>query len=566
MAKRERRFEAPVQDMETLIPVIKTAGYVRLSVDKNDRKTESIENQKQVIEAYINRHNENPERKFVLELAGFYEDKGLTGTDFDRKGFENLINDAKSGQINCIIVKDFSRFGRDFLDGCNYIENVLPFLEVRFIAISDQYDSMAHDAASRRFEVRLKNLINEMYALESSEKVSDVKALSQRRGSFIGSRCPYGYRAEWVNGIRTLFPSGDAALEVQRMYAMYLNGATINDILDYLYEKRVNRPKEWLETGKTYAEENEPIFRWRRGSVQDILRNVVYAGDMAQGKYRCRLYEGQKQRQTMTEDDWVVVENTHEALVSKEDFRKASQRVNDELNVQISTGGKKPKRERKNAIYENIFADVVYCGDCGKRLGAMYYQGRIKDVRRYRYYCRGAYVKDHRQCVYKSIAEDKLIEIFQCVIRETLKAYGIRGKDLTQANNKAAQNVIDDIQREQKELLKKKDALEDIIQEAYFDMKRGNKTLLEYNEVRHDAQAKATKYGNEIAALDKRLMHFNREVERQNKFLRSLLKANTTRKLDKVLVNEIVDSIYLYEDERVVINLKIKGGDVCAVG
>lgn len=261
-----------------------------------------------------------------------------------------------------------------------------------------------------------------------------------------------------------------------------------------------------------------------------------------------------------------MVENTHEALVSKEDFRKASQRVNDELNVQISTGGKKPKRERKNAIYENIFADVVYCGDCGKRLGAMYYQGRIKDVRRYRYYCRGAYVKDHRQCVYKSIAEDKLIEIFQCVIRETLKAYGIRGKDLTQANNKAAQNVIDDIQREQKELLKKKDALENLIQEAYFDMKRGNKTLLEYNEVRHDAQAKATKYGNEIAALDKKLMHFNREVERQNKFLRSLLKANTTRKLDKVLVNEIVDSIYLYEDERVVINLKIKGGDVCAVG
>ena len=107
MAKRARRFEAPVQDMETSIPVIKTAGYVRLSVDKNDRKTESIENQKQVIEAYINRHNENPERKFVLELAGFYEDKGLTGTDFDRKGFENLINDAKSGQINCIIVKDY---------------------------------------------------------------------------------------------------------------------------------------------------------------------------------------------------------------------------------------------------------------------------------------------------------------------------------------------------------------------------------------------------------------------------------------------------------------------------
>lgn len=565
MAKKARRFEVPATVVDNSIPVFETGGYVRLSVDKNDKKTESIENQKQVIEAYINRHNENPDRKFILKLAGFYEDKGLTGTDFDRKGFEDLINDAKSGRINCIIVKDFSRFGRDFLDGCNYIENVLPFLEVRFIAISDQYDSMANDAASRRFEVRLKNLVNEMYALESSEKVTDIKALSQRKGSFIGSKCPYGYYAAWVDGIRKLFPAGDAALVVQKIYSMYLGGALINEIADYLFDNRINRPKEWLETGSTYAADDEPIFRWRRGSIQDILRNVAYAGDMAQGKYQCRLYEGQKERKTIDKEDWIVVENTHEALVSKEDYLKASKRVNDELNVQIATAGKKPKRERKNAIYENVFSDVVYCGDCGKRLGAMYYQGRIQDTRRYRYYCRSAYVKDHRQCVYKSIAEDKLIEIFQCVIRETLKAYGIKGKDLTQINNKAAQSVADAIQNEQKELIKKKKVQEDLIQKAYFDMKRGNKSLLEYNEVRYAAQEKATGYSNEIAALDKKLMHFNRDVERQNKFLRSLLKANTTRKLDKVLVNELVDSIYLYEDERVIINLRIKGGDACAV-
>ena len=518
MAKKARRFEAPVQVVDNSIPVYVAGGYVRLSVDKNDKKTETIENQKQVIEAYVNRHNENPDRKFILKLADFYEDKGLTGTDFDRKGFEDLISDARSKRINCIIVKDFSRFGRDFLDGCNYIENVLPFLEVRFIAISDQYDSMANDAASRRFEVRLKNLINEMYALESSEKVTDVKALSQRRGSFIGSKCPYGYYAAWVNGVRTLFPSADAATEVQNIFSMYLDGATINDILDYLYDKRVNRPKEWLDTGKTYADDSEPIYRWRRGSVQDILRNVAYAGDMAQGKYQCRLYEGQKERRTMAEDEWVVVQNTHEGLVSKEDFLKACQRVNDELNVHISNAGKKTKRERKNAIYENVFSDVMYCGDCGKRLGAMYYQGRIQDTRRYRYYCRGAYVKDHRQCVYKSMAEDKLIEIFQCVIRETLKAYGIRGKDLTQANNKAAQKIIRDIEDKQKELLKKKNAQEDLIQEAYFDMKRGRKTMVEYNEIRHEAQERVNSYGDEIADLDKKLMHFNRDMERQNKF------------------------------------------------
>lgn len=565
MPKKSRRFETAEQVIDNSIPVYEAGGYVRLSVDKNDRKSESIENQKQVIEDYIQSHNENPDRKFIIKLSGFYEDKGLSGTDFDRAGFEELMLDARSGKINCIIVKDFSRFGRDFLDGCNYIENVLPFLDIRFIAISDNYDSMAHDAASRKFEVRLKNLTNEMYALESSEKVTAVKTISQKRGSFIGSRCPYGYKAEWIDGIRTLVPAGDAAYEVQQMFSMYLAGASINDLLDYLYEKRVNRPKEWLETGKTYAEADEPIYRWRRGSVQDILRNVAYAGDMAQGKIQCRLYENQKERVAVPKENWIVVENAHEPLVSKKDFKLASKRVNEELNMQISQGATAPKRIRKNAIYENVFGDVVYCGDCGKRLGAMYYQGRIKDTRRYRYYCRGAYVKDHRQCVYKSISEEKLLEIFHCIIRETLKSYGIRGKDLTQANNKAAQQIIEDIQKQQQKLLKQKDLLEDEVGEAYFAMKRGNKTLDEYNKIRRESRLKEKEYADEIESLDKKLMHLNRDVERQNKFLRSLLKADTSRKLDKVLVNEIVDSIYLYEDERVVINLKIKGGIAYAV-
>ena len=192
MPKKSRRFETTVPEADIPIPVFETGGYVRLSVDKDDRKSESIENQKQVIEDYIQKHNDNPNRKFIIKLAGFYEDKGLSGTDFDRAAFEELMHDARSGKINCIIVKDFSRFGRDFLDGCNYIENILPFLDIRFIAISDNYDSMAHDAASRKFEVRLKNLTNEMYALESSEKVTAVKTISQKKGSFVGSRCPYG--------------------------------------------------------------------------------------------------------------------------------------------------------------------------------------------------------------------------------------------------------------------------------------------------------------------------------------------------------------------------------------
>ena len=564
MPKKQRRFE--ITEDNSLYEGFKTylvGGYVRLSVDKHDRKTESIENQKDAIELFVKNNNENPARKFNLKIKDFYEDKGLTGTNFERAGFERLLADAKAGTIEAIIVKDFSRFGRDFLEGSNYIENIFPFLGIRFFAIGDHYDSMAHDAESKRFEVRLKNLINDMYAKDGSKKIVDVKRLSQKKGSFVGSKCPYGYRAEWIDDIRTLVPDGETADVVRDIFRIYNSGASITEVIDTLYEKKVLRPGEYIKTGHVRWEEGDKHYRWRRGTVQDILRSMVYAGDLAQGKFEQRLYDGLKDRKTIDKADWIVIEDSHEALVSREEYELASQRVDRELNLDIANGAKRNKSKiRKNAIYENVFGDVIHCGDCGKRLGASYYQGRIKDIRNYRYYCRGQYSYDERQCKNKSITEEKLLVVFQQVIKDTLKASGVKAKDLTNANSKVANGVIDAIKKKQQELAKKKASLEDDVQQAYFDFKKGRISLEEYTVQKNRLPYLEEQYEKQIDELDMKIIHANRDKERQNKFLRSLFKAQTTRKIDRELVNEIVDSIYLFEGERVIINLKFKGGDL----
>ena len=567
MPKKARRFvtSPEFQASQNVIPTYELGGYVRLSVDQHDKKTDSIENQKDVIRQFVLRNNESPDRKMVFSEPKFYEDKGMSGTNFDRLGFEHLMDDIKKGKINCVICKDFSRFGRDFLDSVKYIEQILPMYQVRFISISDHFDSMGDDADTRRFEMRLKNLINDMYAKDISKKISDSKRISQLKGSFVGSRCPYGYKAEWQNRVRVLIPDEEAAEIVKYIFRTYYKGMTIRDIQQELFDKKVLRPKEYLQTGHVYQQEGDPLFLWRRMTIMDMLRNIVYSGSMAQGKSEQRLYEDRKDREFIPEKEWIVKHDTHEALIPVEIFQEVSDRVNRGKNQKIVKSAKeRGKKERKNAKYENIFSDVMYCGDCQKKLGATFYQGRIEDIRKYRYYCRRYYLKDSRKCIKKSITEEKLIEILRLIVRETLKECHIKEKDLVKKNQEAATEILESFRAELAELNKREGECEGKIEDAYFQFKGKDIEVGDYYTVQRKMTVCIEKYNDQKKEIMRKMSQVKREVERQNKFLRSLLKASGREKFDKLLVNELVDSIYLYSDERICINLKFKGGDLYA--
>lgn len=170
-----------------------------------------------MIKEFIQKHNENSDREYEIVVYDIYSDLGKTGTNFDRPGFERMMNDVRAGKINCILVKDFSRFGRNYIETGNYLEKILPFMKVRFISVCDNYDSFAPDAKKQELSMNIKNLVNDAYAKDISAKERAAKRIAQKNGEYVGSTAPYGYCVEKINGIYKLIVEPEAAKIVRRI-------------------------------------------------------------------------------------------------------------------------------------------------------------------------------------------------------------------------------------------------------------------------------------------------------------------------------------------------------------
>jgi DNA invertase Pin-like site-specific DNA recombinase len=298
MARKSRKVlmtapigpELPIIRTETRIA---TAAYARLSVDK-EYKRDSIQTQISLIHDYI---QERPE----LELLDTYIDNGYTGTDFDRPDFTRLMDDVRTGKIQCIVVKDLSRFGRDFLETGYYIETLLPRLNVRLIAINDEFDSSREEDVNS-IAVPIKNLVNEMYAKDFSRKVTAYNDLHRERGDVKLLRSVYGYRRDAENNIYIVNP--DTAPTVQMIFRWYLLGYTPGKIAERLNLMQVMTPLRYKMT----VEKDETVDdsdAWNNGRVRDILRNTIYIGDLAWGRRRKTLFRNVPEHKTPKEE-WVV--------------------------------------------------------------------------------------------------------------------------------------------------------------------------------------------------------------------------------------------------------------------
>lgn len=211
MARTKNRYNAVNQLQEEAIisqENWRTALYARLSVELINRKSESIENQLELMRRYT---SGRPEFSEIFE----YTDKGFTGTDFHRPAFENMMTDVRSGKINCIIVKDLSRLGRDYLETSNLIETIFPFLGVRFISVNDHFDTNEEHNGNKELEIALKNLVNDMYARDVSKRVSTSRKQDQIRGKFLGSIPPYGYKIDYEHPLRQLIVDEPSATIVR---------------------------------------------------------------------------------------------------------------------------------------------------------------------------------------------------------------------------------------------------------------------------------------------------------------------------------------------------------------
>lgn len=298
--------------------VYHTAAYVRLSVEDNKHtgNKESIRMQQYMLEKYI---AVQPD----MQLEGVFCDNGETGTNFERSGFEDMMDEVRRRKIDCIVVKDLSRFGRNYVEAGYYLEKIFPYLGVRFVAVNDHYDTLK-DTNGNDLVLSLKNLVNDLYAKDISQKISSAIAVKQKNGEYIGSLPPYGYRKSPENKNKLVIDEETASV-VRDIFQWRAEGQGIAHVARRLNERNIPSPTmyKYLK-GILKKRPSNAGAVWQAQGVKALTRNPVYAGHMAQRKMRQSLSEGMPQT-TMPSEEWIVVKHTHEPIVSQEIFDKVQE-------------------------------------------------------------------------------------------------------------------------------------------------------------------------------------------------------------------------------------------------
>lgn len=376
----------------------KTAGYIRLSKeDKIKDESNSVTNQKLIIASYIKKNED-------LELFDFYIDDGYSGTTFDRPEYKRMFKDIIDGKVNTIIVKDLSRFGRNHIESDNYLENILPGYNVRFISINDDIDSLKNPKSVNSIAVPLKNLMNDQYARDISEKVRSTLKMKQLNGEFIGVTAPYGYLKNPKDKHKFVIDK-EASYIVKKIFNMILLGKSRKEIAEHLNNKNVLTPSLYkLSKEKTNNEELTLSKKWNAEIVNRVLRNETYIGTLIQNIKTKPNYRTSKLID-VNKEEWIITENHHEPIIGKEKFYEVQQILN-----------RKVKANKNNEI--DLFSGYLKCSHCGKHLVVRKSKNQVY------YYC-SSYIKD-KSCEKYSINKNKLQQIVE---DEIIKKFNIEQLD-----------------------------------------------------------------------------------------------------------------------------------------
>ncbi len=302
--------------------------YARLSSAQDTKKNESIDAQVRIAEKYIEELNKREAEQ--IDIIDRYIDLGKTGSNFNRDEFKRLMQDIRFGSINCVIVKDLSRFGRNYLEAGNYIEKIFPFLGVRFIAIADGFDTGNGGNDTEHMAVEIKNLVNDMYAKDFSAKARQQLKKRREEGSYVGGAAPYGYIVAMSGGtcqgdkkVRKLLPDEKTAEIVRDIYERFVRTESYSAVADDLNSRKINPPYVYKKTGEVFFAFNSGGYKgWDKSAVKRILKSETYIGKLVQGKTSVAA-GNEKNRVHKNREEWVIHENAHEPLVDGALFKKA---------------------------------------------------------------------------------------------------------------------------------------------------------------------------------------------------------------------------------------------------
>ena len=348
MARKSRK-ETVVLPAPEIDATCRAGIYVRLSVEDKHTRTASIETQQLIIARYL---EQNPE----IIVVQTYIDNGATGTNFHRPGFQQMLSDIEAGLINCVIVKDLSRLGRNVIDTGYYIERYFPMQKVRFIAVNDRYDSSSPDNAHDGIIIPLRNMINEAYAMDIARKIKAQQRQAMKDGKYVGGRTPYGY-LKAPDNCHQLIVDPVAAEVVKTMFQWAAEGAGLNTIAVRLNEAGYLSPSHYKRTlGEITHENLVGNGHWQTRTVAKILRAEVYTGDLVQGKTKMVDHQQVK----ADDDNLIIARRTHEPIISHELFTAVQ-----EYRKQVC---EESRAVPKRPYTPNIFKGKVFCADCGRSL------------------------------------------------------------------------------------------------------------------------------------------------------------------------------------------------------
>ena len=494
------------------------AKYLRLSSEDGDKlESDSIENQRNLIDYNIPKYFADKN----IQLIEFVDD-GYTGTNMNRPGMRKLLILAETGEINCVVVKDFSRFARDYVDFGTYVEKKFPIWNTRFISVNDGYDSINFCGITGGVDMALKTIAYAMYSRDLSEKNKSAVKMLNKKGKFTGTYCLYGY-IKSPEDKRKLIIDPVASEIVKRIFNMKAGGMTNTEIAHILNKEKIMTPGEYKENTIPNSREwknSKGYSQWNSSTVSRILHNEQYTGKLISGKSECIVMGSQKKR-LIPKESHIVANNAFEAVISQELFNSVQPEI----------------KPIKNSIKSNnLFHGKLRCGGCGHMMNA--YKIREKGVK---YYCRYEQFNDKQNCVHERIYENDLGDLIYKLINKELQINldfqkaNERIESRYKRNERALKVLVNKINTE------KRKKLDDYIRltkgelsETAFINRREiiDKKIIEYTEQERILQGE-TISKEEVSAIE---------------LLEKYVGIET---LNRTIIEDLIKVIYVYEHKRI---------------
>lgn len=513
------------------------AVYLRLSREDGDKlESDSIANQRELLTEFAASLDD-------LSDPVFYLDDGFTGTNFDRPGFQSMLRDLRAGKVNCVIVKDLSRLGRNYVEVGGYLEKVFPLLGVRFISVNDQVDSVRDPASVNTLIVPFKNIINDEYCRDISNKVRASLDLKRRQGKFIGSFASYGYRKDPDDHNRLLVDE-EAAAVIRDIFRWFLGGMSMLGIAKRLNAQGVPNPSAYKrQQGLNYRHPAGDRLDglWPDSSVRRILTNRLYTGTMVQGKNRVKSYK-LPIAERLPEADWIQVAQTHEAIIEPAQFEQVQSLLRRDTRTPPARG----------TVY--LFSGFLRCADCGK---AMHRKTISQPYGDYHYYICSTFKKQHSgACTKHTIRSDRLEQ----AVLETLRgqiALAVEMDELLSAidRNKLAGESARRFEAERKRLSAEREKTVRMKLDLYPDWKRGDLSREEYLALKGQFEEQLARIDGRLAALAAERAQTDAAAS-TNAVLQQFIRYRNLQHLTREIVVELIDRIEVHEGGGITIRFK----------